>query len=477
MRKYRSHSHPSTPHARSTIVRAGAAVAAVLAAVSFAAPASAATSTLGFASPALGSSGAYDLSVTYPTPVTIPALVGVATGAAVTYTVGTTDTAGCTISSSGTGFAYTSAGQCTLDVTATTSDDDTWSSGWSHGHHHGWWGHGGGGPARTPPRHAHDVGGDDDDDASVTTTLTVNILPASQRILLSSARTDEHHRVTLHATGYAGTGAITYALVGGSAANCAVDAHGVVSADGAGTCLVTATIAADLDHLGATSGVAVAEFRAPRVIIHPQTIVVADAHVRYHGHLQLRATGTSGTGRIEFTLVGGSARGCTIDARGVVSATSAGTCLVRATIAASPGFSGARSSVATITFAAAPAPPPPPTIEMSVVSFAEGSYALDPTLSAQVDVIAARVVADGYHSVRLSAYTDNVFTPAFNQQLDAERAQAVQTQLDADLAARHAVHVSVSVVVPSSADHFQPESNVSAAGRAANRRVVAVLSA
>ena len=57
------------------------------------------------------------------------------------------------------------------------------------------------------------------------------------------------------------------------------------------------------------------------------------------------------------------------------------------------------------------------------------------------------------------------------------RAAAVEIQLVSDLAALHVSDVFVSVVTTPTSAVFQPHSNVSAAGRAFNRRVVATLQA
>ena len=79
--------------------------------------------------------------------------------------------------------------------------------------------------------------------------------------------------------------------------------------------------------------------------------------------------------------------------------------------------------------------------------------------------------------VDLTPFTDNVFTPAFNLTLNQNRAMAVEVQLQADLVAVHATDVSVVIVTTPATSVFQPDSNVTAQGRAYNRRVVATLKA
>ena len=112
---------------------------------------------------------------------------------------------------------------------------------------------------------------------------------------------------------------------------------------------------------------------------------------------------------------------------------------------------------------------------MSVVPFAEGSIVLTPALDDQIAAIAAQVKVKKYHVVDITGYTDNVFTPAFNQTLNQNRAVAVVAQLTADLAAMHVTGVTVTIVTTPTSYVFQPDSNVTAQGRAFNRRVVATL--
>ena len=60
------------------------------------------------------------------------------------------------------------------------------------------------------------------------------------------------HRLTLTTSGGSGTGAVTYAAVNGTASGCAT-LSGQLTASSAGTCLVTATKAADANYNATSS--------------------------------------------------------------------------------------------------------------------------------------------------------------------------------------------------------------------------------
>jgi outer membrane protein OmpA-like peptidoglycan-associated protein len=80
-----------------------------------------------------------------------------------------------------------------------------------------------------------------------------------------------------------------------------------------------------------------------------------------------------------------------------------------------------------------------------------------------------------YKSVGLTGYTDNVFTAAFNVTLNQNRAKAVSTRLAYDLHTLKDVGVKVLIVPGYSVVLIS--TNMTAKGRAANRRVIATLKA
>jgi OmpA-OmpF porin, OOP family len=123
-----------------------------------------------------------------------------------------------------------------------------------------------------------------------------------------------------------------------------------------------------------------------------------------------------------------------------------------------------------------PQPPKPPANQNVTISpFAEGSYTLTTKLKAEVQAMAVSIKKSKFTTVDLTGYTDNVFTPAFNTTLNLNRAKAVAAKLTADLATLGDLGVVITIVPGFSV--VVVSSNATAAGRAQNRRVVAVLKA
>ena len=89
--------------------------------------------------------------------------------------------------------------------------------------------------------------------------------------------------------------------------------------------------------------------------------------------------------------------------------------------------------------------------------------------------MALTIKKNRFTSVNLTVYTDNVFTPAFNTTLNLNRAKAVEAKLTADLTALGDLGVVITIVPSYSV--VVVSTNATAAGRAQNRRVVAVLKA
>ncbi len=89
--------------------------------------------------------------------------------------------------------------------------------------------------------------------------------------------------------------------------------------------------------------------------------------------------------------------------------------------------------------------------------------------------MARTIQKNHYKTVNLTGYTDNVFTAAFNATLNQNRAEAVSTQLSADLQKLKISGVAITVVPGYSVVFVS--TNATAKGRAMNRRVVATLKA
>jgi outer membrane protein OmpA-like peptidoglycan-associated protein len=121
-------------------------------------------------------------------------------------------------------------------------------------------------------------------------------------------------------------------------------------------------------------------------------------------------------------------------------------------------------------------PPQPPADEnVTIAPFAEGSFSLTTKLKSEVQAMALAIKKSHFTTVDLTGYTDNVFTPAFNTTLNLNRAKAVAAKLTADLATLGDLGVVITIVPGYSA--VVVSTNTTAAGRAQNRRVVAVLKA
>ena len=177
-------------------------------------------------------------------------------------------------------------------------------------------------------------------------TITASALPTST----SWANTS-----TVSSSGSSGTGAITYSLDAGSNGHnsspvCQLS-DTTVSATGAGTCYVYATIAADANYQSATSVDATVTFTQ-----HAQTITASalPTSTSWANTSTVSSSGSSGTGAIAYSLDAGSngqnsSSVCQLSDT-TVSATGAGTCYVYATIAADANYQSATSADVAVTF-------------------------------------------------------------------------------------------------------------------------------
>ena len=150
--------------------------------------------------------------------------------------------------------------------------------------------------------------------------------------------------LALTTSGGSGTGAVSYSAVDGTAAGCSVTA-GVLSVSSTGTCLVTATKAADPNYNSvSTSQTAVTFANADQA-----ALAVTSTSGTFGLGLALTTSGGSGTGAVSYSVVDGTASGCS-ETAGVLSVSSAGTCLVTATKAGDSNYNAASSPQATVTF-------------------------------------------------------------------------------------------------------------------------------
>ena len=419
------------------------------------------------------------------------------------------------------------------------------------------------------------IGADNDYNAATSTPTTFTFNRLSQSIAVAPASGPFDTPIALSSSGSSGSGAITFSATDGTATGCAVNSSNQLVSTSAGTCQVTASIAADTDYLGASSDPSTFTFNRLS-----QSIAVAPASGPFDTPIALSSSGSSGSGAITFSATDGTATGCAVNSSNQLVSTSAGTCQVTASIGADVDHSAATSPEVTDTFnplvvltvkassatvvaghsftisstvsganpgdnahlggvgyvylgegstsygpssiaptkaglysvtptnalvsvtpstdaplysssvvyvpgtvVISPAPVVvknlpkklPPTRKINVGPFGEGSYKLTAQLMHEVSTMAQTIKKMHYTVVQLASYTDNVFSPTFNVTLNQNRATAVQTQLLSDLAALHDQKVSIAIVPGSVA--VQLASNTTAKGRASNRHVVATLRA
>lgn len=94
-----------------------------------------------------------------------------------------------------------------------------------------------------------------------TRTISITIGQASQSALtISPVDATLGTPFTLSTSGGSGTGAVTYSVANGTASGCAIDGSGKLVSTSAGTCLVTATKAADTNYLVKSSSATTVTF-------------------------------------------------------------------------------------------------------------------------------------------------------------------------------------------------------------------------
>jgi hypothetical protein len=195
---------------------------------------------------------------------------------------------------------------------------------------------------------------------SVTLQATNLAGTVTQRLAITLNRTDQAPLsltstagtygagLVLTTAGGSGTGALSYSVVDGTASGCSVSA-GVLSVSSAGTCLVTATQAGDANYNSASSPQTTVTFaqadQAPLSLISTSGT--------YGAALTLTTSGGSGTGAVSYSVLDGTASGCSVTG-GTLNASSAGSCLVTATKAADNDYNAVSSQSTTVSIAQAP---------------------------------------------------------------------------------------------------------------------------
>jgi hypothetical protein len=185
--------------------------------------------------------------------------------------------------------------------------------------------------------------------APTVVTLAAPAAIPQPALIVTSLSGEAGVPLTLATSGGDGDGAVNYSVVDGSASGCAVSVSMpyALTATSAGTCVVTATKAGEGGFQAAVSPPTTVTFTS---IAHAPLVVVA-ASGSVGTRLKLATTGGSGTGAISYTVTDGTASGCAVSATTpyVLTATSAGTCVVTATQASDGLHASTMSSPSTLT--------------------------------------------------------------------------------------------------------------------------------
>jgi hypothetical protein len=140
-----------------------------------------------------------------------------------------------------------------------------------------------------------------------------------------------------------GSGEITYTVASG---DCTISGATVTATSASGTCVVTATKAADTTYNSATANSTITLGTRPGI---DQTITLSGATVTYGSTVNLTTllTDGAGSGAVTYSVTAG-ASGCSISSTTLTALIATGTCTVQASKAAGGGYNAA-TTTATIT--------------------------------------------------------------------------------------------------------------------------------
>jgi len=184
--------------------------------------------------------------------------------------------------------------------------------------------------------------------ASVATnTFSIAIAKADQASLAVTSTSGTFGTpITLTATGGTVSGALSFVVADNGSMHCTLN-NGSLTADGAGSCTVTATMTGDSNYNAVSSAATTVTFAKA----NQASITVTTISGTYGTALSLAISGGSGTGAVNFQVSAGSTS-CTISGT-ELTATAAGSCQVVATKAADTDYNSMSSASTTVTFAAA----------------------------------------------------------------------------------------------------------------------------
>ena len=178
-----------------------------------------------------------------------------------------------------------------------------------------------------------------DSATSSQVTVAVSLAPQATLVVVPTPSSiNVNGTSTLSATGGSGSGAVSYSLVSGP---CTLSGA-TLTGTGAGSCIVTATQAADSTYDSATSSpVTVAVSLATQATL---VVVPTPSSINVNGTTTLSTTGGSGSGAVTYNLVSGP---CTLSGA-TLTGTGAGSCIVTATKAADSTYNSATSAQVTV---------------------------------------------------------------------------------------------------------------------------------
>ncbi|MFM8529083.1 MAG: LamG-like jellyroll fold domain-containing protein, partial [Ilumatobacteraceae bacterium] len=150
--------------------------------------------------------------------------------------------------------------------------------------------------------------------------------------------------LSLTTVGGQGTGAVSYRVGSAGTAGCSVTGSTLTATSG-GTCVVSATKAADRNYDDSTSPDTTVTINR---IAQASPVVVSTITATAGINLTLAASGGSGTGAMSFAVVSAGTAGCSINGTTLVT-TAGGSCTITATKAADSNFTATTSATTTIT--------------------------------------------------------------------------------------------------------------------------------
>ena len=186
-------------------------------------------------------------------------------------------------------------------------------------------------------------------------TATYTFSRATQRTLtIVETNVDYNSTLSLSTSGGDGEGAVTYVVNSG---NCTVNnavTPRTLSSTSAGNCSITATKALDNDYEAISSAAKTITVNQIAQATVSATINITSKVYPYSQAITLGASGGTGEGTFSFAIYsGGTAETCALSGIGTsntISASTSGTCLIRATRAADTNYTSKSSSSFTFTF-------------------------------------------------------------------------------------------------------------------------------